>query len=94
MMKALLSVGLARRRNRGRRRGRRRLGRRGYFLIVLVIVVVLARPGAAKQPRATTRTTTIGETRLFLDRPRDRRRSRSSWRGEEIEGEDEHDDDC
>jgi hypothetical protein len=30
-----------------------------------------------------------GETRLFLDRPRGRRRSRSALRGEEIERDDE-----
>jgi hypothetical protein len=57
-------------------------------LIVLVIVVVLGRLGAAKK----SRTTTIGETRLFLDRPRGRRRSRSAWRGEETEGDDDRGD--
>ena len=36
-------------------------GSRGYFLIVLVVVVVLGRPGAANKPRATTSTSTIGE---------------------------------
>jgi hypothetical protein len=32
-----------------------------YFSIVLVVVVVLDRPGVAKKSRATTRTSTIGE---------------------------------
>jgi hypothetical protein len=33
------------------------------------------------------------KTRVFLNRPRSRRRPRSAWRGEEIEGDDDDEDD-